>query len=170
MFLGSTLKPTSGPTLDASLVECQRALQINPNLAVAEAMFAFSYSWRGDYDDAIEHAERALRLSPRDTHSLGTFAYAVAEFGAGHYEQAADWARKVTEVTPDFPAGWRYLAASLAHIDRIEEAQLAANRLLQASIRDGISYSRAIFSRLPLASGDFDDRVINGLRKAGLPE
>jgi len=156
--------------LDASLAECQHALRLNPNLAVAEAVLAFAYSWRGNYDDAIEHAEKAIRLSPRDTHSLGTFAYTVAEFGAGRYEQAVDWARKVTEVTPDFPAGWRYSAASLAHLDRLEEAQVAVNRLLQASVHDSISYSTAIFSRLPLASADFADRVIDGLRKAGLPE
>ena len=156
--------------LDASLVECQHALQLNPNLAVAEAILAFAYSWRGDYDDAVEHAEKAIRLSPRDTYSLGSFAYAVAEFGAGHYVQAADWARKTTEVTPDLPAGWRYLAASLAHVDRLEEAQLAVNRLLQTEIHDSIGATRAIYARLPLASADFSDRVIDGLRKAGLPE
>jgi TolB-like protein/Tfp pilus assembly protein PilF len=156
--------------LDASLVECQHALQLNPNLAVAEAILAFAYSWGGDYDDAVEHAKNAIRLSPRDTHSLGSFAYAVAEFGAGRYEQAAGWARKTTEVTPDLPAGWRYLAASLAHVDRLEEAQLAVNRLLQTAIHDSISATRAIYARLPLASADFADRVIDGLRKAGLPE
>lgn len=154
----------------ATLVECQHALQLNPNLAVAEAMLGFAFTWQGDYKEAVEHAEKAVRLSPRDTHSLGSFANTIAEFGAGHYEQAAGWARKMTEVTPDLPAGWRYLAACLAHVDKLEEAQLAVNRLLKMDMHDSISATRAVFARLPLASADFSDRAIDGLRKAGLPE
>ena len=156
--------------LDASLVACHRALRLNPNLAVAEAMLGFAYSWKGEYDHAAEHAEKAVRLSPRDTYSLGSFSYAVAEFGAGHYEQAADWARKVTEDTPDVPAGWRYLAASLAHMKKLDEAKLAAERLRKMPLHGSLADTVRIYSRLPLASADFADRVIEGLRRAGLPE
>ena len=67
---------------------CRRALEHNPNLALAEGWLAAILGWRGDYDEALQHAERATRLSPRDTFAIGSFAYAGAEFGAGHYEQS----------------------------------------------------------------------------------
>jgi Flp pilus assembly protein TadD len=105
-------------------------------------------------------------LSPRDAHSIGSFARSVAEFGAARYESAADWARKVTEGTPDMPSGWRYLAASLGQIDRLDEARSAVDQLLKMNAHDSIANTRAIHGRLPLASAEFSDRVVDGLRKA----
>ena len=91
--------------LDEAAAACRRALELNPNLALAEGWLAAILGWRGDYDEALQHAERATRLSPRDTFAIGSFAYAGAEFGAGHYEQSVEWARKTIEVTPEFPGG-----------------------------------------------------------------
>ena len=124
-------------------------------------------SWRGDYDEAALHAEKATRLSPRDTHSMGALAHACAEFGAGRYEQAMEWAKKTTEITPDFPGGWRYLAASLALTGRLEEARAAKDQLLRVSPHDHLGVIRAA---MPSDIPDRKERIIDGLRKAGLPE
>lgn len=61
---------------------CRRALELNPNLALAEGWLADILGWRGDYDEALQHAETANRLSPHDTFAIGSFAYAGAAFGA----------------------------------------------------------------------------------------
>ena len=94
-------------------------------------------------------------------------AHASAEFGAGHYEQAADWAKKLTESTPDFPGGWRYLVASLALAGRLEEARAAKDQLLRVSPHDSPSRIGAI---IPDAQPDRMERFLDGFRKAGLPE
>jgi TolB-like protein len=153
--------------LDNAITECQRALELNPNLALAETVLSVAYSWRGDDEDALLHADKATRLSPRDPHFLGRMAHARAEFGAGNYEQAAMWAKKTTEASPEFPGGWRYLMSSLAHLGRLEEARAAKDQLLHVSPRDSINAMRAI-SRA--AEPERMERFFDGLRKAGLPE
>ncbi len=94
-------------------------------------------------------------------------ALAVAEFGAGNYERAAEWAKKTTEGSPNFPGGWRYLLASLAHLDRAEEARAAKDQLLRLSPDENL---RRIRAAIPAAQPARMDRWVEGLRKAGIPE
>jgi len=153
--------------LDAAAAACRRALELNPNLAAAEGWLGVVLSWRGDYDEAVLHAENAIRLSPRDIHSMGTFARTCAEFGAGRYEQAVQWARKTIEVTPEFPAAWLYVTFSLALLDRLAEARVAKDRLLQVMPNCTLRLLRAA---LPSHRPEEIDRRIEGLRRAGVPE
>jgi TolB-like protein/Flp pilus assembly protein TadD len=153
--------------LDNSIAACRRALELNPNLAIAEATLSIAHSWRGDDEDALQHAEKVARLSPRDPQSRGQMALAVAEFGAGHYEQAVKWAKKTTEVSPNFPGGWRYLVASLAHLDRMEEARVAKDQLLRLSPDENLRRMRAA---IPAAQPARIERWIEAFRKAGIPE
>jgi adenylate cyclase len=154
--------------LDAAIPECKRAIALNPNLAVAQSLLAISYTWRGDNDDALRHAELAERLSPRDpVQSMWSFARTCAEFGAGHYDRALAAARLTTEAMPRFPGGWRYVASSLGHLGRIEEARAARDELLKVAPRDSLSLVRMV---LPGVHSERMERLIDGLRKAGLPE
>ena len=107
-------------------------------------------------------------MSPYDpTYSWWGIARTSALFGAGRYEEAIQWAKRTIEVTPDFPGGWRYLAASLAHLGRLEEARAAKDQLLQLIPHDNLRLVRGY-----LLSVDTDrlERYIEGLRKAGVPE
>ncbi len=154
--------------LDTSVAACRRALQLNPNLALAEGWLGVILSWRGDYDEAILHAGIAERLSPHDPlYSMWSFAYTGAEFGAGHYKQSAEWARKTVETTPEFPAAWRYLAASLAFLGRMEEARAAKDQLLRVMPHENLRLVRAA---LPSVNRDRMERFVDGMRKAGVPE
>jgi tetratricopeptide (TPR) repeat protein len=154
--------------LDAAVAACRRALELNPNLAVAEGWLGNVLSWRGDYDEAILHAEKAARLSPRDlTYSWWTFTRTSAAFGKGQYDLSVAWAQKTIEATPDFPAPWRYLVASLAHLGRMEEARAAKDELLRLMPHEGLRLVRA---RLPSLNADRMERFVDGLRKAGVPE
>jgi tetratricopeptide (TPR) repeat protein len=154
--------------LDVAIAECRRALEINPNLAVAEGFLGAALSWRGDYGGAILHAERAARLSPNDpAYSWSSHARASAAFGAAKYEQAVEWAKKTIDATPESPVGWRYLTASLAHLGRIDEARAAKDRLLRILPHESAGLVRA---NMPSDNADFIDRFVDGLRKAGVPE
>jgi adenylate cyclase len=154
--------------LDAAIPEGKRALALNPNLAVAQSLLAISYSWRGDHELAVQHAVMAERLSPRDpAQSMWSFARACAEFGAGNYERALDYARKTTEAMPRFPGGWRYVVSSLGHLGRLDEARTAAEQLLQATPNESLQVVRKV---LPNDRSERMERLIAGLRKAGVPE
>lgn len=153
--------------VEAAVAACRRALELNPNLAAAVAWLSMFLSWAGDYDEAIAHARIAQRLSPRDSFSIGNFARTCAEYGAGHYEQAVEWAKKMIEVTPEFPAAWMYLTFSLAELDRLEEARAAGDQLQRNMPQINLSILRAA---LPSGRPEEIDRRLDGLRKAGLPE
>jgi len=154
--------------LDGAISECSRALDLNPNLALAESIYSISSSWRGDNAEAMNHAQKAEKLSPRDpAQSMWCFARSSAEFGMGNYEQAAKWAKLATDVMPEFPGAWRYLASSLAHLGRLDEAQAATHELLNVLPHDNLSMVR---DGLPSTHQSRMERFVEGLRKAGLPE
>ncbi len=154
--------------LDDSVAACTRALELNPNLALAHSIISICSSWHGLNDKALMYAEIAERLSPRDpAQSMWSFARASAEFGCGNYEQAAERARLATNVLPEFPGAWRYLASSLAHLNRMEEAGKANQTLLGFFPGDNI---RLVHEGLPSVDQDRMDRFVSGLKKAGLPE
>jgi adenylate cyclase len=154
--------------LDAAIPEGKRAVALNPNLAVAQSLLAISYSWRGDHELAIQHAVMAERLSPRDpVQSMWSFARACAEFGAGNYERALEYARTTTDAMPRFPGGWRYVVSSLGHLGRLDEARTARDQLLQATPSESLQLVRTV---LPNLQSERMERLIAGLRMAGVPE
>ena len=68
---------------------------------------------------------------------------------------------------PEFPAAWRYYAASLGHLDRLEEAREALARLLATMPHDNLQLVR---QGLPSVRAERMDRFVEGLRIVGLPE
>jgi adenylate cyclase len=121
----------------------------------------------GEPADAMERFERALRLSPFDP-----FAYiACAGIGwghlsAGHYDEAASWARKASHEQPNAASAWRLAAIAYALSDRIVEAREAMARLreIDPTLRLGN------LATPPFRRPEDLARWTEGLRKAGLPE
>jgi tetratricopeptide (TPR) repeat protein len=109
-----------------------------------------------------------LRLNPLGPHlfhsQMGTgFAY----FLAGRYDEACLWAKQALEHHSDFVAALRLLAASSALAGRLPEAQETTRHLLRLNPMLRVSDLKDVYPfRRPkdLAS------LIDGLRKAGLPE
>ena len=98
---------------------------------------------------------------------MWSFARTAAEFGAGNYEEAVRWARKTREVMPEFPGNLRYLASSLGHLNRVDEARDVVSQLLKVTPHDSLRLVREL---LPSARPERMERFVEGLRKAGLPE
>ncbi len=122
----------------------------------------------GRYDEAIETVERAVRLNPRDpSHAWYFLTYVVAAFVVGRYEEQIKWAEKMTEAAPDHPAGWRWLAAGYGILGQQEKAQAAAQGLLRIIPHYTLQMTRA--AMVGVREEDME-RLVDGLRKAGLPE
>jgi TolB-like protein len=151
-----------------SMEACRRALDLNPNLALAEGFLALGHGWFGDYDEAVLHADVAARLSPRDpAQAWWHLARVSAAFVTGRYEEQVEWGRKMTAATPDHPGGWRMLAVGCAYLDRMDEARAAIQQLLRLVPHITVEQVRA--SGPGVQPQDLD-RLLEGLRKAGLPE
>jgi tetratricopeptide (TPR) repeat protein len=153
--------------IDSAVTANRHTLNLNPNLAAAEAWLAVMLSWRGDYDEALQHADKAVRLNPHDSHSLWSVGPTSAYFAAGHYEEAVASARKMIEAVPESPVPLRYLISSLAHLGRMDEARAAKDRLLTVVPGQNL---RMLKAHLPSGNAERLDRFVDGLRKAGVPE
>ena len=147
---------------------CRRALDLNPNLAVAHGTLAVGLAWLGEAEEAIEHADRAQRLSPRDPSvSWWLIPRIVTAFVAERYDEFIAWARKMTEMAPEHPTGWRMLAGGLAHVGRIEEAQAAVAVVLRLAPHFSLKVARNTVAGV---RPDLLDRLVDDMRKAGIPE
>src|SRR5580704_6097670 len=115
----------------ADLVD--RAVLLNPNLAAA---WYFSSRVRVLLDEpeiAIEHAARAMRLSPLDPLTfLMQYSTALAHFHAGHYEEAGSWAEKARRANANFLPAVRLAAASHALAGRLAKARQLVTQLREA--------------------------------------
>ena len=145
-----------------------RALALNPNLAMAWFASGWVRVWVGELDLAIQHMARAMRLSPFDPrlHSMQA-AIAFAHFFAGRYEEAVIWSEKAVRAQPNWLTGIRAMAASYALGGRVAEAQKAMTQMLEIDPLRRISNLRDVAG--PLRSEDFA-RYEEALRKAGLPD
>ena len=145
-----------------------RAIALNPHLAIAWQLSGTVQAFLGEHETAIEHATRAIRLSPLDP---GLWAMqssiALAHFIAGHYDEASNWAEKALREGTNFLPAFRVTVASNALVGRKEEARNALRRMLQIDPTARISNAveRALFRRPQDVA-----RMEEGLRIAGLPE
>ena len=154
--------------LESAAAIIQRAIALNPHLAMAWQLSGTVHAFLGQPEIAIEHATRAIRLSPLDP-SLWAMqsSLALAYFIAGCYDESSSWAEKAIREGTNFLPPFRMAIASRALAGQQEEARNALRRMLEidptARIRNGVE--RALFRR-PQDIARFED----GLRRAGLPE
>jgi adenylate cyclase len=144
-----------------------RALQLNPNSTQVRNYCGSAYCYGGDSDRAIEHLEAARRINPVDPRGFATMmSLGAAHFWAKRFEETVSWTRRVLVQHPNHSIAKRYLAASLAHLGRIEEARDVIADLLRSQPQSSLSRSRKSTFRY----GWMMELYIDGLRKAGLPE
>jgi TolB-like protein/class 3 adenylate cyclase len=153
------------------IAESQRALVLDRNLASAHANIAFAKYIMGQAVETEAHVEAALRLSPLDT-----FAYVwltvvgYAKFQLGSDEEAAGWFRRSAEINRNYPLAHFALAATLAHLDLLDEARSAVQAGLALQPEFTLVRYRAAASsdnQLYLAGRE---RICDGMLKAGVPE
>jgi TolB-like protein/class 3 adenylate cyclase len=154
--------------LDEGNACLDRALTLNPNLAMGWHFSGWVKAYLGESDIAIEHVSRAMRLSPLDPFSfLAQGAVSFAHFTAGRYEDAVVWAQKSVREQPNFAPMMRLFAASCAMAGKLEEAQKALRRAREL---DPVFRIAHIVETTPLRRMEDFARYEEGLRLAGLPQ
>ncbi len=158
-----------------AIAEFERALALDPDVAEAYGGVGATYGDIGQYEKAIEFFDKAIRLSPQQTQELAIWCHGkgVAYFGLQQYDQAIEWARRSIAINPNFASALGILAASLGLTGHEAEARNAEQRRAALSKIKNIAVLNKAFAPPPSADprtrATFD-RIIEGLRKAGMPE
>jgi tetratricopeptide (TPR) repeat protein len=160
-----------GKRLGQGIAECERALAIDRNFAAAHGYIGMAKILAGRNEETEAHILEALRTSPRDSSAWAWMLYSgMANFHLGRDEDAIAWLNRSIEFNPNSPATRFCLAATLAHLDRAEEAREAAHACLE--LNPGFTITRfqsQTHSDHPVYLAG-RERMYEGLRKAGMPE
>lgn len=152
---------------DEAIAAFQGAVNLTPSSAAAHAHLSRGMAFAGRSDEAIEHGEAAIRLSPLDPEiTLFRGSIAIAHHAARRFDKALRLTEENLRLRPGFQGAQRLHCSSLAHAGRIEEA-----RAFLSSIRRRhrppltIAWVRA---NVPYQTRELMDLYVGGLRKAGL--
>jgi adenylate cyclase len=150
---------------ESEIEMADRAVALNPNSYFAWNGRGHVYRIAGLPEEAVRSYERAIRMSPVDPRLHFAFAgMGMASIELGRFDEAIVVGKKALRQKPSVPLAYRCLASAFAHLGRDAEAREAAARLLQLDPAFTIS---ALIAR----GGYSNSKVlIEGLRKAGLPE
>jgi TolB-like protein len=154
--------------LEAGAALIDRALALTPNFGMVLAHSGYVRVWLGEPEVAIDYLQRAMRLSPVDSLMfVMQAAMTMAHFIAGRDDEALAWSEKSVQRNPFFAAATWPAAAGAANLGRSEDAAKYVARLRQ--IEPGVAIA-TIKERLLLRRSQDRERLVEGLRKAGLPE
>ncbi|MEP7294812.1 MAG: winged helix-turn-helix domain-containing tetratricopeptide repeat protein [Burkholderiales bacterium] len=151
----------------AAFSAMEAALAISPSSALTYILGSVIHGWGGDAERAIEWSERGMRLSPFDPWAFAAFdAQALGHFHLGRYEEASRAAYKAVQANPSHSITFVQLSAALAQLGRLEEAKVAATRVLelQPTFRFGRQFAGV--NCAPALAESLGD----ALRAAGLPQ
>jgi adenylate cyclase len=158
-----------------AISEADAAIADNPNNAEAHAARSFDKLYLGHAEDGFSGLETAFRLSPRDPEvQMWQLNVCVLHNFLAQWDQAIEWCEKArtrsAQSGPVFLYAWVHLAAAYAWLGRDKEAKEAAGQLQKVYPGYTVQkYATTHYSDDPTFNAQ-RARIIEGLRKAGLPE
>jgi adenylate cyclase len=150
---------------ESEIEMADRAVALNPNSFRAWSCRGQVYRIAGLPEEAVQSFERAMRMSPIDPLLWRSFTgMGMALIELRRFDEAIVAGKKALRQNPSYSLAHRCLAAAFAHLGRDAEAREAAARLLEVDPAFTIS---AWIARGGQSNAKL---LIEGLRKAGLPE
>lgn len=156
-----------GHDREAAFTALEAALAISSSSALTYILGSVLLGWGGEAERAIEWSERGLRLSPFDPWAFAAFdAQAMSHLLRGRYDEACRAAYRSVQANPAHSITHVQLTAALAMLGRLEEARVAATRVIE--LHPTFRYGRQFqgVGCAPALAAVLGD----ALRTAGLPE
>jgi adenylate cyclase len=151
---------------EGGLAEAARALTISPNLAGAHAARGASLISSGRPKEGVAALERSIRLDPRRS-AVRLNQIALALYCSREYKAAVETANRAIRSYPNYPNIYRWLAAALGQLGRIEEAKQALEKAIAIATA---SFDMYVREHVPWRRQEDHAHMLEGLRKAGMPE
>jgi TolB-like protein len=154
--------------LREAMVLHERALSLNPNLAMAWALSAVTHAYAGDPDEAERRNDRYKKLSPLDPHAFFFDAfYVLIHMMKRDYEAAVEVGRSISQLNPSFSATYKPYLAALGHLRWGPEAATIRRRLL--ALEPDFTIERFLETN-PMERESDKTHYAEGLRLAGIRE
>jgi TolB-like protein/class 3 adenylate cyclase/Tfp pilus assembly protein PilF len=151
---------------DKAIESGKRAVELDPNGAQVHALLGMTLGYAGHLDEGIDQLNKGIRLNPFPAYwyyyYLG-FCYRQK----GQYEDALTEFKKALQRSPDAYLNYMGLATVYVFLDRQEEAEAAARKVLE--INPNFSTGRAS-KAWPFKNPADLNLLVGALRKAGLPK
>jgi TolB-like protein/DNA-binding SARP family transcriptional activator len=142
----------------------RKALALNPNSPSLLAGLGILYGFRGEPERGLGYFREALAIAPHFAPTWYWRNRAVVHFIAREYEEAIEGFKR-SPIQPDWVEA--YLAASHAHLGKMDEARKHAAAALHLTPRLTINWLLAID---PFRRREDAEHLADGLRKVGFED
>jgi adenylate cyclase len=150
---------------ESEIEMADRAVALNPNSFLAWNCRGWVYEIVGLPEEAVRSFERSIRMSPVDQRLKFTLVgMGLALVELRRFDDAIVAAKKALHQNSFHPGAYRCLASAFAHLGRDAEAREAAARVLE------VDPAFTISAWIARGGQSHSKLIIEGLRKAGLPE
>ncbi|RWQ40344.1 MAG: adenylate/guanylate cyclase domain-containing protein [Mesorhizobium sp.] len=158
----------SAKDYETALDMIERSLLLNPNSAQGYTGSGWVNAHSGRPLVAIEHFHRAMRLSPVDPEKgIALSGIGMSYLMLERYEEALAWGERALREMPNYGSSHRVVIMALVKLNRPDEAQAAARRLMEAFPTYTLGLQRQIN---PWRDKVFAERYVEALGIAGVPE
>jgi adenylate cyclase len=150
-----------------ALSEAQRSIDLNPNFALGFFSLGLTRVYLGHFTEASDALLRSLRLNPNDPQAGSFMSFvALAHYHQENYEEAAHFGELAARARRSY-LSVRALLASLGQLGRVEEAKPLLHEFMSRQPNDP---KRHFELTTPYADVKYREHLLDGLRRAGLPE
>jgi tetratricopeptide (TPR) repeat protein len=128
----------------------RHTIEVTPDNALAQATLAEGLRHEGRLDDALPHAEEAVRINPSSAKHWNNLA--MLHMDQGRLEQARDELLQSTRVEPDYALGWSNLGQVELDLGQLDAAAQALQQAIRLTPEDSKAWNR--MGQLQLRLGD----------------
>jgi TolB-like protein len=154
---------------EEAIAAFRAAVNLTPSSATAHAHLSRGLAFAGYSDEAIQHGEAAIRLSPLDPEmALFRGSIAIAHYTARRFDEALRFTEENMRLRPGFQGAQRLHCANLAQAGRLEDAH-AFLSVIRRSHRPPLTVAW-VRENVPYQTPELMELFIEGLWKAGLEQ
>ena len=151
---------------DEALAAAEKAIAFNPNFANGHSMVGIQLHFLGRSAEAIPFLDRAMALDPH-FNSIMLYFRAQALYQLGRYAEAVSHLKRRILRNPETDSSRVLLAASYGQMGLVDEAREAWREALAINPAYSLEQRRTV---MPYKNPADFERIVEGLRKAGMPE
>jgi class 3 adenylate cyclase/tetratricopeptide (TPR) repeat protein len=151
---------------DSAISELERSIALDPDYAKGYAKLGEVLAFAGRPAESFRLVEKAMAMEPYVWAHWYRWILGLAHHGLGEYNLAITSLNRCIKRDPDFHPALVHLTAIYGELGRTKEAKAVAAKILQINPEFTLESVR---ERWPLKDETFMERLMEGLRKTGLP-